>query len=87
MQQLACVSRDTCTVLSYANDGVGTNQLDEAVSDRALGVTLSIGLNVAEITNVAGLVGGGTVSLAVGVDCGRDGVLDMIVCTALKRLK
>lgn len=57
--------------VSYTNDGVGTNQLDEAVRDRALGVTLSIGLNVAEITDVAGLVGGGTVSLAVGVDCGE----------------
>lgn len=34
-------------IVTYANNGLGTNQLDELVLDRALGVTLSIGLDVA----------------------------------------
>ena len=53
---------------TYANDGLGADELDEVVSHGALGVTLSIGLEVAEITDVADLVLGGTVVLAVGVD-------------------
>jgi hypothetical protein len=62
-------SRCTRDSDTYANNGVGANQLDLGVLDGALGVTLSIGVDVAEITNVTGLIGGSTVGLAVGVDC------------------
>lgn len=44
------------------------NQLDEAVLDGALGIALGIRVNVAEITDVAGVIGGSAVGLAVGVD-------------------
>lgn len=54
--------------MSYANDAVGADQLDQRVGGRALGVALGIGLDVAEIANVAGLVGGSTVGLLVRVD-------------------
>jgi hypothetical protein len=55
--------------LSYTNDGLRADELDELVGHGALGVALSISLEVAEVTNVAGLVGRSTVGLAVGVDC------------------
>lgn len=54
---------------SYANDAVGANQLDKLVGDGTLGIALSISLDVAEVTNVTGLIRGSTVSLAEGVDC------------------
>ena len=53
---------------TYANDALRSNELDELVGDGALGVALAVGLDVSEITNVALLVGRGTVGLAVGVD-------------------
>lgn len=53
---------------TYANDGLGANQLNELVLEAALGVALSIGLQVAEVTNVAVLVGAVTVGLVVRVD-------------------
>lgn len=53
---------------TYADDGVRSNQLDELVLDTALGVALSIGLDVAEVANVAGLVSAVTVGLVVRVD-------------------
>lgn len=56
---------------AYADDAVGANELDVAVRDGALGVTRGVSVDVAEITNVAGLVGGSTVCLAVGVDYSR----------------
>jgi|SRR5690242_5397116 len=55
---------------TYANDALGANELDQLVLDAALGVTLAIGLEVTEVTNVALLVVGGTVGLVVRVDCG-----------------
>lgn len=55
---------------TYANDGLRADELDEVVSHGALGVALSIGLEVAEITNVADLVGAVAVGGATGVDCG-----------------
>lgn len=55
---------------TYANDALGADELDEVVSHGALGVALGIGLNVAEITDVADLGGAVTVGGAVGVDCG-----------------
>lgn len=53
---------------TYANDAVGANQLDEAVLDGALGIALAIRVNVAEIADVAGVIRGSTVVLAVGVN-------------------
>lgn len=55
-------------VLTYADDAVRANQLDEAVLDRSLGVTLGISVDVAEVTDVTGVVSGSAVGLAVRVD-------------------
>jgi len=54
---------------TYANDALRADELDELVGHRALGVTLGIRLDVAEVADVAVLVGRGAVSLVVGVDC------------------
>lgn len=51
-----------------AEDALRTDQLDELVSHRGLGVALGVGLEVAEVTNVALSVLGGTVGLVVRVD-------------------
>ena len=51
-----------------AEDALGADQLDELVRDGALGVALSIGLEVAKVTDVALAVGGSTVGLVVRVD-------------------
>lgn len=53
---------------TYANDALGPDELDERVSNGTLGVALAVRLDVAEITDVADLVGGSAVGLAVGVD-------------------
>lgn len=45
------------------------DELDVRVLHGALGIALTIGLDVAKVTNVSGLVGGSTVGLAVRVDC------------------
>lgn len=57
-----------------AEDALGADQLDELVRDGALGVALSIGLEVTQVANVALAVGGGAVGLVVGVDWWEDGV-------------
>lgn len=54
---------------SAADDALGTDQLDQLVGGGADGVALAISLDVAKVTNVAVLVGGSTVTLAVRVDC------------------
>lgn len=64
--QLACMSRDGR--ITYANDALGANELDQLVLDAALGVALAVGLEVAEITDVTLLVAGGAVGLVVRVD-------------------
>lgn len=51
-----------------ANDAVGANQLDKRVGDGTLGVTLSIGLDVTQVTNVTGLIRRRAVSLVEGVE-------------------
>lgn len=56
---------------TYANNALGANDLDVLVGHGALGVALSIRLDVAEVTNVAVLVDRCAVGLAVGVDCGK----------------
>lgn len=55
-------------VVTYANDALGSDELDELVRHGSLGVALGISLNVAEVTDVAVLVGRSTVGLAVRVD-------------------
>lgn len=59
-----------------AEDALGADQLDELVRDGALGVALGVGLEVAQVADVALAVGGGAVGLVVGVDCGGRMVLD-----------
>lgn len=51
-----------------AEDALGADQLDELVRDGALSVALGVGLEVAQVTDVALAVGGGAVGLVVGVD-------------------
>jgi hypothetical protein len=54
---------------TYADDALGADELDELVGYASLGVALTVCLEVAQVANVAGLVLGGAVVLAVGVDC------------------
>lgn len=56
---------------TYANDAIRADELDQLVGGGAGGVTLGISAEVAEVTNVALLVGRGTVVLATGVDLRR----------------
>jgi len=51
-----------------AENAVWTDQLDELVSDGALSVALTVGLEVAQVTNVTLGVGWSAVLLAVWVD-------------------
>ena len=51
-----------------ANDALGANQLDQLVRGAALSVTLTVGLEVTQVTNVALVVFGRAVRLVVGVD-------------------
>ena len=55
--------------MTYANDALRANELDQLVLNASLCVTLGVGLEVTQVTNVALLVAGGTVGLVVGVDC------------------
>lgn len=52
-----------------AEHALRADQLDELVRDGALGVALGVGLEVAQVADVALAVGGGAVGLVVGVDC------------------
>jgi hypothetical protein len=54
---------------TYANDALGANELDQLVRYAPLRIALAVCLVVAQVTDVAGLVGGGAVVFAVGVDC------------------
>ena len=51
-----------------AEDALRADQLDELVRDRALGVALAVGFEVAQVADVALLVAGSSVGLVVGVD-------------------
>ena len=51
-----------------AEDALGADQLDELVRDGALGVALGVGLEVAQVADVALAVLGRAVRLAVRVD-------------------
>jgi hypothetical protein len=54
--------------VTYAQDALGTDQLDELVLHGAGGIALGIGLEVAQVTDVTVGIGGSTVGLAEGVD-------------------
>jgi hypothetical protein len=52
-----------------ANNALGANQLDQLVGDAALSIALAVGLEVAQVTDVALVILGSTVGLVVGIDC------------------
>ena len=52
---------------------MGTNQLDDVVLDPSLSNAVGIGLDVTQVTDMAVLVGGGTVGLSEGVEVGTGG--------------
>ncbi len=56
------------TRVAYTNDALRPNKLDEAILNRALSVALGIGLDIAQVADVAGLSRTVTVGLAMGVD-------------------
>lgn len=56
-----------------AEDALGADQLDVLVRDGALGVALGVGLEVAQVADVALAVGGGAVGLVVWVDWWEEG--------------
>jgi hypothetical protein len=60
---------------SATKNALRADQLDELVRDGALGVALGVGLEVAQVADVALAVGGGAVGLVVGVDCEEREVL------------
>jgi hypothetical protein len=64
-----------------AQHALRADQLDELVRDAALGVALGVGLEVAQVADVALAVGGGAVGLVVGVDCGweREGWVSLVM--------
>lgn len=55
--------------MTYAKNALSTDQLDELVLHGTGGIALSIGLEVAQVTDVTLGIGGSTVGLAEGVDC------------------
>ena len=62
---MQCLFREGTT---YANDGLWADELDQLVGDGALGVALAVRLEVAQVADVALLVGWGAVLLVVWVD-------------------
>ena len=62
-------------VVTYANNALRSNKLDQLVCYRALAITLTIGLEVAQVTDMALLIGGSTVVLVEGVDCPNPSLL------------
>ena len=63
------------------DDAVRANQLDKRVGDRALSISLAIGLQVSEVSNVTGLVRGSTVGLVVRVEVRTSGSASVGVIT------
>lgn len=64
-----------------ADDAMGANQLDKGVGDRALGISLAIGLQVSEVSNVTSLVRGSTMGLVVRVEVRASGSASVGVIT------
>lgn len=65
---LSCLPFSTGSRVTYANNALRADQLDQLVGDGALAIALGVGLEVAQVTDVAVLISWGTVCLAVGVD-------------------
>jgi hypothetical protein len=59
-----------------------SDQLDKAVLDAALPVAVAVGLEVAKVADVAGLVAGGAVRLAEGVEvrAGGGAAVGVVAC-------
>jgi hypothetical protein len=55
-------------MLTYSNNALWTNQLDELVGGASLGVSLAIIFQVSQVTNMADLIVWSTMCLAVWVD-------------------
>jgi hypothetical protein len=53
---------------SYADDTLGSDELDELVRYRSFRVPLSVGLNVPKVPNMASLVGRSAMVLPIGID-------------------
>lgn len=53
---------------THADDAILSNELDQLISHASLRVTLAVGLEVAQVADVAVVVGGSAVVLVVGVD-------------------
>ncbi len=70
MSTLAQIVRTSMHHDCASEDALRPDQLDVLVCDRALGIALTIGLEVAYITNVALGVLGGAVGFAEGVEVG-----------------
>jgi hypothetical protein len=54
--------------ITYANDALGSDELDQLIRNTSLRVALAISLEVTQVTNVADLVGRSAMILAVGID-------------------
>jgi hypothetical protein len=65
---LAILSKEICWSRTYANDTLGADQLDQLVRVASLSIALAVGLEVAQVTDVALVVLGGAVGLVVRVD-------------------
>lgn len=68
---LACIWRRGTTALlyvTYANDALGPDKLNKRVAHGALGIALAISVNIAQVANVAGVVGWSPMGLAMRVD-------------------
>ena len=82
MSALAEVISSSVDDNGTANDALGADQLDQLVCDTSLRIALTISLEVAQVTDVALLVLGGTVCLVVGVEVGTGGCA--AVCVVAK---
>lgn len=60
-------------VETYAKNALLANQLDQLIADAALAVAAGVGLEVAEVADVADIVAWGAVGLAEGVEVGTGG--------------
>lgn len=68
MSALAEVVSSSVNDNGTADDALGANQLDQLVRGAALSIALAVGLEVAQVTDVALVVFGRAVRLVVGVD-------------------
>lgn len=68
---IVSVKKQKSKSITYADNTLWTDQLDELVLNGANTVALSIGLEVAQVTNMADLIGRSSMCLSVWVDCVR----------------